>query len=122
MPIIFLTPFYHPDGNRWIIVPLFLTVFTIGGMLYGYLRLTTNSVWPATLAHAAHNYFWELLTSLTVATSPVAAEYLAGESGILPIIGYGILAVWLLSRMSPKPASLDASAPVTFSAVTHGAS
>jgi hypothetical protein len=44
MPIIFLTPYYHPDGNRWIIVPLFLAAFTIGGLLYGYLRVTTNSV------------------------------------------------------------------------------
>jgi membrane protease YdiL (CAAX protease family) len=55
MPIIFLTPFYHPDGNRWLIVPLFLAAFTVGGLLYGYLRLGTNSVWPASLAHSAPN-------------------------------------------------------------------
>jgi hypothetical protein len=39
-----------------------------------------------------------LFGSLTVATSPVAAEYLAGKSGILIIVGYGLLAAWLLSR------------------------
>jgi uncharacterized protein len=100
MPIIFLTPYYHPEGNRWVIVPLFLTAFTIGGLLYGWLRVRTGSVWPASLAHSAHNYFWALFGSLTVATSPVAAEYLAGESGILIIIGYGLLAIWLLSRTS----------------------
>ena len=70
MPIIFFTPYYHPDGNRWVIVPLFLTAFTIGGLLYGYLRLTTDSVWPASLAHSANNYFWALFGGLTVATSP----------------------------------------------------
>jgi len=105
MPVIFLTPFYHPDGNRWIIVPPFLAALTIGGLLYGYLRLSTNSVWPATLAHATHNYFWDVFASLTVATSPVTVEYLAGESGILPIIGYGVVAAWLLSRTIPRKVS-----------------
>jgi len=31
-----------------------------------------------------------ILASLTVATSPVATEFLAGESGVLIILGYGI--------------------------------
>ena len=96
MPIIFLTPFYHPDGNRWIFAPLFLAAFTVGGLLYGYLRLSTDSVWPASLAHSAHNYVWALFGSMTVATSPLAAEYLAGESGMLIIVGYGAVAAWLL--------------------------
>ena len=100
LPIIFLTPYYHPDGNRWLIVPLFLAAFTIGGLLYGWVRLRTDSVWPASLAHSAHNYFWALFGSFTVATSPLAAEYLAGESGVLIIVGYGVLAAWLLSRRS----------------------
>jgi membrane protease YdiL (CAAX protease family) len=109
MPIIFLTPYYHPDGNRWVIVPLFLAAFTIGGLLYGYLRMKTNSVWPASLAHSANNYFWALFGSLTVATSPIAAEYLAGESGILVILGYGAAAAWLLFR--PRAQRTTAVAP-----------
>jgi uncharacterized protein len=99
MPLILLTPYYHPDGNRLVIVPLFLVTFTVGGLLYGYIRLTTNSTWPASLAHSTHNYVWALFGSLTLATSPVAAEYLAGESGILIIVGYGIAAAWLLRRL-----------------------
>jgi membrane protease YdiL (CAAX protease family) len=113
MPIIFLTPYYHPDGNRWIIVPLFLTALTLGGLLYGYLRLSTNSVWPASLAHSAHNYFWALFGSLTVAISPLAAEYLAGESGILPIVGYGIVVAWLLSRKPVRDSSRAVLASVS---------
>ena len=104
LPLILLTSFYHPDGNRLIVIPLFLAAFTIGGLLYGYLRLTYNSTWPASLAHSTHNYVWALFGSLTVATSPVAAEYLAGESGILIIIGYGIVAAWLLRGFSAKTA------------------
>ena len=104
LPLILLTSFYHPDGNRLIVVPLFLAAFTIGGLLYGYLRLTYNSTWPASLAHSTHNYLWALFGSLTVATSPVVAEYLAGESGILIIVGYGIVAAWLLRGFSAKTA------------------
>jgi membrane protease YdiL (CAAX protease family) len=102
LPLILLTPFYHPDGDRLILVPLFLAAFTIGGLLYGYLRVSTNSTWPASLAHSTHNYAWNLFSGLTVATSPVAAEYLAGESGLLIILGYGIAAACLLPRLHTR--------------------
>lgn len=98
----FLTPFYHPGGDRLILVPLFLAAITIGGLLYGYLRVTTNSTWPASLAHSTHNYAWNRFSGLTVATSPVAAEYLAGQRGILIILGYGIAAAWLLPRLCAR--------------------
>jgi membrane protease YdiL (CAAX protease family) len=111
MPIIFLTPFYHSDGNRWLIVPLFLTTHTIAGLLFGYVRLRAGSVWPASLAHSAHNYFWALFGSLTVATSPLATEYLAGETGLLPIVGYGVLAAWLVLRWRVRQPSAGVSAP-----------
>jgi membrane protease YdiL (CAAX protease family) len=109
LPVLLLTPYYHPEGNRLIVVPMFLAAFTVGGLLYGYLRLSTNSTWPASLAHSTHNYVWNLFGGLTVATSPVAAEYLAGESGILIILGYGIAAAWLLRRVVAKGARSGAS-------------
>jgi membrane protease YdiL (CAAX protease family) len=102
LPLILLTSFYHPDGNRLVVVPLFLATFTIAGLLYGYIRLTTNSTWPASLAHSTHNYVWAILASLTVASSPVATEFLAGESGVLIILGYGIAAAWLLRRLRTR--------------------
>jgi membrane protease YdiL (CAAX protease family) len=103
MPIIFLTPYYHPEGERWLIVPLFVTATTAGGLLFGYLRFWTDSVWPASLAHSAHNYFWGLFDGWTETQSPRAVEYLAGESGILPILGYGLLAVWVGRRLATRP-------------------
>ena len=121
MPIIFLTPYYHADGNRWLIVPLFLLAVTVGGMLFGYLRLSTGSVWPASLAHSAHNWFWGMFGGLTVASSPIAAEYLAGESGILPIIGYGLLAVWLLTRKRPSQSAIAASPAIVLATATSRA-
>ena len=119
--MIFLTPYYHAEGNRLIFVPLFLAAFTVGGLLYGYLRLTTNSTWPASLAHSTHNYVWSLFGSLTLATSPVAAEYLAGESGILIILGYGAAAAWLLWRIGATTSSSTFASPSTRLSATGSA-
>jgi membrane protease YdiL (CAAX protease family) len=121
MPIIFLTPYYHADGNRWLVVPMFLLAVTVGGLLFGYLRLTTGSVWPASLAHSAHNWFWGMFGGFTLATSPVAAEYLAGESGILPILGYALLALWLLTRKPLRQAQAPAEPGMILAPVTPGA-
>jgi hypothetical protein len=39
------------------------------------------------------------LNGLTIATSPVMLEYLAGESGLLPLIATAVVAGWLLHRL-----------------------
>jgi membrane protease YdiL (CAAX protease family) len=111
LPIVFFTPFYHPDGNRALIAVLFVAVFTIGGLLYGYLRLTTGSVWPVSLAHSAHNYFWGVFGLMTVGGSALVSEYIGGEAGLLPIIGYGLLAVWLLRRLPARHPDAAVSSP-----------
>ncbi len=92
LPIIFLTPIYHADGNMLIVVPLFLFGSALYGIVEGYLRLATDSVWPSAILHAAHNVFWSVLGMATVASSPVVTEYLAGESGLLPVTFYGLVA------------------------------
>jgi membrane protease YdiL (CAAX protease family) len=103
LPILLLTPYYHGDGNPLIVVPLFLATLTLAGVFYGYLRLTTDSVWPATLAHGAYNAFWGTFTALTVTTSPLALEYLAGETGVLPLTATAVVASWVAYRLS-RPA------------------
>ena len=102
LPLILLTPFYHGDGNRLIVIPLFLLTLTLAGMIYGYLRLTTNSVWPAALMHSAFNTYWAYFLSITVAVSPQANEYLAGESGLLTILGIAVAILWLKFRLPEK--------------------
>lgn len=108
LPVIFFTPFYHSEGNRWIVVGLFLSTITIAGMIYGYLRLTTDSVWPAALAHSAHNTIWDILVAFTVTGSPLVTEYLAGETGLLTLIGYAVVAGWLLYRLNQHPRRVSA--------------
>lgn len=99
LPLIVLTPFYHGAGSRWIIVPLFLLTLTAAGVFYGYLRLTTGSVWVVALAHAAFDIFWDRFDMLSVVVAPVAMEYLAGESGVLTLIGTTVVAACLLYRL-----------------------
>jgi membrane protease YdiL (CAAX protease family) len=119
LPLMLLTPFYHASGNRLLVVGLFLLTLTVAGVLYGYLRLTSGSLWPVALAHGALNTFWGQFSSLTVATaSPLLLEYLAGESGLLSLLGAALLAGWLVYRWQGQPgpgqtAATLASEPLT---------
>lgn len=102
LPILLLTDLYHPSGDRLLVVPMFLTTLTLAGVFYGYLRLSTNSVWPVAIAHAAVNTFWHLSTEISEMSSPVVAEYVAGESGGVMIVCLFVTAI-ILSRRISKP-------------------
>jgi membrane protease YdiL (CAAX protease family) len=90
LPLMLLTPFYHAGGNRLIVITLFLLTLTVAGVLYGYLRLTSGSLWPVALAHGT-------LTTFS-ASSPLLLEYLAGESGLFSLLGAALLVGWLGHR------------------------
>jgi hypothetical protein len=49
------------------------------------------------------------LSQLTVAASPVLLEYVAGESGIVTVLGVIALAAYLMWRLErqPQPAQLS---------------
>jgi uncharacterized protein len=51
LPLMVLTTSYNPAGNRLIVVPLFLAILTVAGILYGYLRNASGSLWPVVIAH-----------------------------------------------------------------------
>src|SRR6266545_6048055 len=106
LPLILLTPYYHNMGNLLITLPLFLATFTLAGVFYGYMRLTTGSVWPAAIAHRALHVFWSRFTAITVTTSPLLVEYLAGEAGLLTLIGIAIVATVLLARLEASSRQL----------------
>ncbi|HEY2388859.1 MAG TPA: CPBP family intramembrane glutamic endopeptidase [Candidatus Binatia bacterium] len=110
LPVMIGTLHYHGLGSRFIVVPLFLCTLTAAGVCYGYLRLTTASVWPAAIAHGSFNVMWERLQASTVTTSPLALEYLAGESGVLTLAALVGAAVWLARRLPlPTRAAYDAA-------------
>lgn len=98
LPLILMTPFYHSGGDWWITVPLFLAALTLAGPVYGWLRFASASVWPAALAHRALNLSWSRLNMATVTERPVAVDYLAGETGLITILGLLVLTL-LIGRI-----------------------
>jgi uncharacterized protein len=114
VPFIVFTVYYHGDGNAWIVVPLFLATMSVAGVLFGYLRLASGSVWPAVIAHAVVNVYWSMFNAVTLTDTPLAYEYLAGESGILTLTGVAIAAVWLIRRMENPKSGIDLSARVAY--------
>ena len=97
VPVILLTDLYLSDGNPAIVIPMFLLAVTAVGVFLGWLRFRTDSVWPAVLAHSAHNVgiAW---VAVAVTGDAERMEYLGGESGIVPVAAYVLLAGILLTR------------------------
>jgi len=101
LPLILLTPYYPA------VVVLFLLTFTGAGVFYGYLRLTSNSIWPVALAHSAFNMFWTVFSAITVAvTSADVLEYWAGESGVITLVVIVLVAAWLIYRLNRQPGAV----------------
>jgi membrane protease YdiL (CAAX protease family) len=118
MPLIFLTPLYHSAGNRLIVLPLFVGTIVAVSFFFGYLRIYTGSVWPASLGHSVHNAAWGTLAAFTATSSPVVVnEYLVGDNGILILVGVAIAAIWVRRRLMssgptvPRPGGVSGEAP-----------
>jgi len=117
-PLIFLTPIYHSAGNRLIVLPLFYGTFVAASFFFGYLRIWTGSVWPASLGHSVHNAAWGTLVAFTATSSPVVVnEYLVGDNGILMLVGVVVAAIWVRRRLMrsgptvPRPSGASGEAP-----------
>jgi membrane protease YdiL (CAAX protease family) len=103
-PLMLLTPLYPILGNWLIVGPILLLTLTAAGVFYGFLQLTSGSVWPATIAHGAVNTYFKMFGLLTMTSSPLVLESLAGERGVLTMIATALGAAWLISRLRRRPA------------------
>jgi membrane protease YdiL (CAAX protease family) len=106
LPAILLTPHYHGAGTPWLIVPGFLAVLTLAGVAYGYLRLSTGSLWPVVIMHAAINVSLARAAAITAPSDAAMADYLGGESGLFTILALmalslAIVRFWGDHRMRP---------------------
>ena len=100
MPLIFLVPALNfPTGNLLLFFPLFYGSIVAASFIFGYLRIYTGSVWPASIGHSVHNAAWSALAAFTLTASPVLVNvYLVGDFGILILIGAVIGAIWVGHR------------------------
>jgi uncharacterized protein len=99
MPLILLTPVF-PVGNKLISLPLFVMTVVAASFVYGYLRIYTGSVWPASLAHSVHNAAWGTLGAFTATSNPmIVNKYLVGDYGILILVGAVLGAIWINGKL-----------------------
>ena len=119
LPLIFLAPAAanFPTGNLLLFFPMFYGTFVAASFFFGYLRIYTGSIWPASIAHAVHNAVWNVVGAFTLITaSPVLVEvYLVGDFGLLILIGTAIGAIWFGHRfksgMDQAQSDADAEVP-----------
>lgn len=65
-------------------------------MIITWLRMASNSVWPAILFHAMHNYFDQVVfQSLTNSEKSV---YFVGEIGVITLAVTALIAALILVR------------------------
>src|SRR5215203_5289308 len=96
MPLYYFVAKLFPVGNVLLFVPLFYGTIVAASFLFGYLRIYTGSIWPASIAHSVHNAAWSALAAFTLTASPVLVNvYLVGDFGILILIGAVIGAIWV---------------------------
>src|SRR5215216_6951198 len=96
MPLYYFAAKLFPVGNVLFFLPLFYGTIVAASFFFGYLRIYTGSIWPASIAHAVHNTAWSTLGAFTVTASPVLVNlYLVGDYGILILIGTVIGAIWV---------------------------
>jgi membrane protease YdiL (CAAX protease family) len=110
-PLLLLTPIYPIVGSWLVVGPIFIVTLTAAGVFYGYLRLKSKSVWPATLAHGVINISFEWFAMFTITASPLALEYLAGETGILTLLATVLTAGFILYRLRQRPSNLAVQVP-----------
>jgi len=118
MPLILLTLVF-PVGNKLISLPLFVATVVAASFVYGYLRIYTGSVWPASIAHSVHNAAWGALGAFTATSNPVIVKkYLVGDYGIFILVGAVIGAIWVGRRLmgrsgpdEPRPSVASSEAP-----------
>jgi hypothetical protein len=90
-----------PIGNPVISLPSFYAAVVAGSFFYGYLRLASGSIWPASIAHPTHNSVSAMISGFTVTSAPVLVNgYLLGEFGIV-ITAAAAIAAALVSRLVP---------------------
>lgn len=102
-PLIFLGKRYFEAGQLVPKTLLFtLTLVAISGVV-GRLWIQHRSLWVVALFHSAHNTVWGLWSNLVLPTPTVTLW--AGESGIIPMVLYTLLALgmWQKARKTTAP-------------------
>ena len=80
---------------------IFMIMVISAGTIIGWLRLSFNSLWPAVIFHASHNTFLQSFFDRLTSNSPYV-KYIIGESGILTMVIYIIIAFYIIHFKLPS--------------------
>ena len=108
LPLLLLTTTYQSAGQRWIVVPMVMITLTLAGVWYGWLRLSSGSIWPVCLSHSVFNNVMESLAGVAIVTSAAAMAYVTTETGVVTMVIMVLVAAFLLLR---KGADFDKARP-----------
>lgn len=93
---------YATSDKPWFSAILFILVATSMSVFMGWQRRITGSIWPAALAHGAHNVWIQGIYPAFAKKGPLD-PYFGGESGVFLAIIYLGVAVFLTRRVA-RPA------------------
>jgi membrane protease YdiL (CAAX protease family) len=91
LPFFVFTGYAH--GRLALSLLMFILLTALFGVFIGWLRLTSGSVFVATMAHASFNAFVQSFFGVSFVGD--GAWFLIGDYGILTLISYGALVAWL---------------------------
>ena len=77
-------------------VPVFIVEVLALTVIFSWVRMKSNSVWPAVALHAAHNYMDQIIFQSL--TNKAGSEYFVGETGMITVAITVIIAAVILIR------------------------
>ncbi|MEQ8156181.1 MAG: type II CAAX endopeptidase family protein [Clostridiaceae bacterium] len=110
MPIM-IAGLYDSGTPIWYQLPMFtISVLSIA-VIISVLRVKSNSIWPAIILHASHNYFDQaIFGTLTKSTNKA---YFVGETGIITVIAMILVTMGIVMLFKKsKIANSDVHEPV----------
>ena len=85
-----------------------MVTLTLAGVWYGWLRLSSGSIWPVCLSHSAFNNVMETLAGVAIVGSAATMAYVTTETGVVTMLIIVLVAAFLLVR---KGADFDKARP-----------
>jgi membrane protease YdiL (CAAX protease family) len=108
MPLLLFAD-YNTGTPWWFSIPCFLALTVGCSVIMSWLRLTSNSVWPAAIVHGSHNLFiQEFFTPLTGSRGNVTA-YVIDEFGVAVPLVIILFAVGFWIKRKPALAAIPAA-------------
>lgn len=93
--------------NLAVFIPLSIVVMISWGMVYGELRLLTNSIWPAVLMHMVEDAFLnQLFIDNHVKIVPGTDWLVSPVNGLIGIILFALLGIVLRQIRKRKEAAV----------------